>query len=132
MMMKLIKNKTINDVENEFSDAYPFLRVNFYRYVQGQLGSAVRQRLHKSTNLAKAGMLREGIIEISDTMTVRQLEHKLSHDFGLAVQVSRKSGNVWLETTISDYWTLKQQNEHGRELSEPLQNDLTVELPDNI
>jgi hypothetical protein len=37
----------------------------------------------------------------------------------MVVQVSRKSGTLWLETTMTDSWTLGQQNEHGRELSTP-------------
>jgi len=38
--------------------------------------------------------------------------------FGLAAQVFRKSGRVWLETIRTDNWTLNDQNKHGRELSE--------------
>ncbi|MEI9910895.1 MAG: hypothetical protein WDO71_15215 [Bacteroidota bacterium] len=52
-------------------------------------------------------------------MTVGQLEDIFQKQFGLQVQVSRRSGTLWLETTMTDNWTLKQQNDHGRELSEP-------------
>ena len=38
--------------------------------------------------------------------------------YGLGVQVFRKSGNVWLETTVTDSWTLKEQNDQGESLSE--------------
>jgi hypothetical protein len=31
--------------------------------------------------------------------------------------VFRKSGNLWLETTMTDDWTLQQQNDHGYEIS---------------
>ena len=45
--------------------------------------------------------------------------------FSLAVQVFRRSGNLWLETTMTDNWTLRQQNEHGREIStDNKKNDL--------
>jgi hypothetical protein len=33
------------------------------------------------------------------------------------VQVFRKSGNVWLETSATDAWSLKQQNQEGMDLS---------------
>ena len=50
-------------------------------------------------------------------MTVTDFENALMDQFGLSAQVFRRSGNIWLETTITDYWTLKQQNEHGREIT---------------
>ena len=50
-------------------------------------------------------------------MKVEELERILKKDFGLRAQVFRKSGNLWLETTMTDGWTLAQQNYHGKELS---------------
>ena len=128
MIMQLAKNKTVNDVCQEFNNAYPFLRIDFYKYAQGRPGSSVNQKLNRSATLVNAGIRNEGEIEISETMTVRQLEQTFLNRFGLYVQVSRKSGSLWLETTISDSWILKQQNEHGRELSEPVKKD----IPDQI
>jgi hypothetical protein len=43
--------------------------------------------------------------------------------YGLSVQVFRKSGNVWLETSATDNWTLRQQNNEGAELSTQMKND---------
>jgi hypothetical protein len=34
------------------------------------------------------------------------------------VQVLRKSGKAWLEATITDGWTLEEQNIQGEDLSE--------------
>jgi len=119
MILDLKKNKTVCDVRVEFTNEFPFLAIEFYKLVQGRLGSSIRQKMVKSTGLANSGLRREGQLEVLETMTVKQLEKTFIEQFGLLVQVSRKSGTVWLETTISDGWTLKQQNEHGRELSEP-------------
>ena len=52
-------------------------------------------------------------------MTVGELENIFKDQFGANVQVSRKSGSLWLETTLTDKWTLLQQNEQGKELSTP-------------
>jgi len=52
------------------------------------------------------------------------LEKSFYDRFDMLVQVSRKSGSIWLETTMTDNWTLKQQNDHGRELSEPVKKIL--------
>lgn len=115
--MKLFKYNLISEVWLQFNNAYPFLSIDFYKYVQPLQGIATRQKINSATSLANAGMLREGEVDISESTTVRQLEQDFINKFGLAVHVSRKSGNIWLETSISDNWTLKQQNEHGRELS---------------
>ena len=82
-----------------------------------------------ATASAHAGLRQEGQVEVAETMTVKELEKTLRDKFGLTVQVARKSGSIWLETTISDNWTLKQQNDHGSELSEPVKKGL---LPDEV
>jgi hypothetical protein len=38
----------------------------------------------------------------------------LESDYGLHVQVFRKSGNIWLETSVSDHLTLSEQQERAR------------------
>lgn len=78
-----------------------------------------RIKLGHSILLGAAGIGEEGDLSVFDSMTVGQLEKSFLEKFGMLVQVSRKSGSVWLETTMTDSWTLKQQNDHGRELSAP-------------
>jgi hypothetical protein len=57
------------------------------------------------------------------------LEKVFQDNLGLYVQVFRKSGKVWLETTATDNWSLFKQNEEGQELS-VRENNLSEELPD--
>jgi hypothetical protein len=59
----------------------------------------------------------EGDLVFSESTKVRELENDLREGFHLNAQVFRRSGNIWLETTMTDKWTLKQQNEHGKEIS---------------
>jgi hypothetical protein len=129
MILKLAKDRTVSEVLQEFNDAFPFLSINMFKYTKGRLDAAVRQKISKSASLANAGLRQEGQVEISETMTVKELEQTFRDKFGLTVQVSRKSGSIWLETTISDNWTLKQQNDHGSELSGPVKKGL---LPDEV
>jgi hypothetical protein len=103
-------------MQEEFNKAYPFLKIEFYKMMEPGFS---RKLLVPSISIQAAGLKREGILDITDTMTVGQLENAFREMFGLNVQVSRKSGTIWLETTKSDSWTLKQQNDHGRELSQP-------------
>ena len=50
-------------------------------------------------------------------MSVADLEKAFMNKFGLLTQVFRRSGNIWLETSITDGWSLKQQNDLGREIT---------------
>ena len=49
-------------------------------------------------------------------MKVAELENAFAKSFGFAVQVFRKSGNVWLQTTATDDWTLEEQNLKATEI----------------
>ena len=119
MIIEINKNRAIADLQYDFSRLYPFLKLDFYKNTSGKLGSIVKHKLNKTMLLNIAGNQKEGDLEITDFMSVGELEKTFQNRFGMAVQVSRKSGTIWLETTMTDNWTLKQQNEHGRELSLP-------------
>jgi hypothetical protein len=65
------------------------------------------------------GKLRvEGTIHINPDDSVEKLENIFWKDFGLSAEVFRKSGNLWIETSLSNSWTLRLQNEEGKALSE--------------
>ena len=57
-----------------------------------------------------------GTININGLMKVAELESAFFVTFGLAVQVFRKSGKVWLQTTATDDWTLEEQNLKATEI----------------
>ena len=120
-MLHICQQRSINEVQKDFNHQYPFLKIDFYK----NNGSSRRQHLLNSMPIARAGLLKNGDIELNDAMTVGQLEKILRTEFGLSAQVSRKSGALWLETTMTDGWTLKQQNDHGKELSEPARIEKT-------
>ncbi|MFT3826998.1 MAG: hypothetical protein QM731_23945 [Chitinophagaceae bacterium] len=109
-------DKTVAEIQQEFSSNYPFLKVEFFRK-EPPANTLRKQLYHLSLKRAAAGNFKSGELEISDIMTVRELEEQFYTRFGLAVQVFRKSGKLWLETTMTDNWTLKQQNDHGEEIA---------------
>src|SRR5688572_13903668 len=110
MVLQIFKTRSVGDVQHDFSREYPYLRIDFFKQLDGKPGVLVNQQLGKTANLPASGKLREGELEIYDSMTVGQLENAFRERFGIHMQVSRKSGPVWLETTVTDKWTLKQQN----------------------
>jgi hypothetical protein len=118
MTLTILKNKTIQDIQKDFNSHYPFLKLEFYRPSINGFIPLKRQLVH-STILGAAGLKMDGELEINDEMTVGELEKSFLNRFGLNVQVSRKSGILWLETTMTDKWTLQKQNEHGQQISVP-------------
>ena len=119
--MELTINGTryIQEVQHDFNAAYPYLKLEFFRQLVGEPSPASAGNLLKhSLKIQDARRMQQnGVLEVTDSMRVSDLEDELKQRYGLSAQVFRKSGNVWLETTMSDNWTLKQQNDHGREIS---------------
>lgn len=120
MYLEINGERLISEIQKDFCAVYPFLKVEFFkngnirkdRYPANNIiphNQPVKTAWHWKKDL--------GSLAINDDMTVTDLETALIDQFGLSAQVFRRSGNLWLETTITDYWTLKQQNDHGREIT---------------
>ena len=120
MTLDIASTRCISEIQGDFNRQYSYLKIEFYAGSSNSVPPAQRKHLQNSVLVKKAGLTRNGTIEISDYMTVGELENIFRTEFGLFAQVSRKSGILWLETTMTDKWTLKQQNDHGKELSEPV------------
>jgi len=129
MTLQLKKNKTVGDLQSEFNAVFPYLKIDFYKLVHGKPGLSIRQKLPQTALLYTLENSQEGELEVPDTMTVGQLEKTFFDKFRMNIQVARKSGSVWLEPTITDGWTLKQQNEHGKELSEAVTENIIEKKP---
>jgi len=117
---------TINDhrkifaIQEEFNKLLPYLKIEFFAKPHQKGGASPKYLLCQKTKTL--GQCRtnhnKGEITITPQMTVTDLEQNFSDVYGLSIQVFRKSGDVWLETTITDGWTLEKQNEQGKMLSQ--------------
>lgn len=121
MVLYLSCDKMIHDVQQAFSGAYPFLKLEFCRPGMEGPSPVATKRLPATVTLKDAGLKKDGWVDIQNNMTVSELEKLLYYEFGLNGQVSRQSGKLWLETNMTDKWTLQKQNEHGRELTIPFE-----------
>ena len=113
--------KTILELQDEFRALFPYLNLEFYKTQDTDPRLIVRKHLSPTTLLKAAGAKNAGVIEVENDLTVAELEKSLRENFGLVAQVTRQSGTVWLVTTMTDDWTLRQQNEHGREITKGLE-----------
>jgi hypothetical protein len=125
MLIELNEHTTVADIQHQFSTTFPFLKLVFF--LPGQNGVPARKRKYALGDMLLNDISRmkvSGTIDIDAAVTVAALEKILANRHGLPVQVYRRSGNMWIETNITDKWTLAHQNEQGRQLSEPMNNDL--------
>ena len=115
---------TINDhrkiyaIQEEFNSFFPYLKLEFFSKPHKSVGASARKLIkHSSITLGECRAIHEkGNITITPNMKVSSLEEDFASVYGLGVQVLRKSGKIWLVTTVTDGWTLKEQNAQGEEL----------------
>ena len=119
MKIHIHNNTTIADVQRQFGDKFPYLKLEFFSklHKSGQ-ASHLKFRLPADRSLGEIRKTHvEGELEIHPDMRVSELEQLFGTHYDLGVQVFRKSGNTWLETILTDSWTLREQNTEGEFLS---------------
>ncbi len=78
-------------------------------------------------DIVRTGRLtNEGDFRIDSKLPVGEFEQKFLAKYGLNVQVFRKSGNLWMQTTATDSWTLAEQNRKGGASEEAYHEKATV------
>jgi hypothetical protein len=108
----------VAEIQAAFSREYPFLKLEFFEPCHRSVPPKKRKIVSSDTIIGKIkGKEHVGNLEFLPTTTVAELEETLADMFGLSAQVYRRAGNIWIETNITDRWTLEHQNEQGRQLS---------------
>lgn len=117
--MFISDEKTLRQVKQEFQEKFRWLKLEFYNqsHKPGE-GSAVEAHLDDGLTIGEVREIQtEGELSIHGNLKVSSLEQSLREQYGLNVQVFRRSGEVWLQTTSTDDWTLNEQNQKGEEAS---------------
>lgn len=112
----------ISELQKSFSEQFPFLKLEFFKKEEKRLKKQVAPvPVPGHTKMGELNAaIKEDNVELDNNTKVSELETLFTQKLETPVQVFRRSGNLWLETTMTDDWTLQRQNEHGRELSVPL------------
>jgi hypothetical protein len=113
-------NMTLTELKSAFSSLFPYLKWEFFnRHHENQEGSHKKYMITTNPKIVQLNpAIQSGTLQFNSEITVHELEELIWNQCGVDVQVFRKSGNIWLETTVTDQWTLAFQNEQGQELSE--------------
>jgi hypothetical protein len=120
MKLRIAPTRLISEVQDDFNKSFPYLKLEFYQNKNGQKRSTPEIRMPHNKRLGDCqARIADGELEIVKEMKAKDLEKALKEMFGLTAQVFRHSGSLWLQTTVTDDWSLEKQNDHGRELSKP-------------
>jgi hypothetical protein len=113
MKIELASNKTIGEIQAAFSGYFPNLKLAFFSKSHKAYKSSAAKFLiqEKDMPLSKlSSLLQEPkSLLLEQNMPVWQLERLFEEECGLHVQVFRRSGKIWLETSKTDDLTLEQQ-----------------------
>lgn len=120
MYIELNDNTRLKEIQDVFSDFYPYLQMNFYWKTHEKYEtSSMIELVSPDTPI---GNLRRthvsGLLEIQPLNKVADVEREFQQRFGLSVQILRKEKNKWEQTTGMDDFTLKELNEFGRSSSD--------------
>ena len=126
-MVFIINDSTrVLDIQEAFTKMFPFLKLEFYRkgiHASRGIIDIKQPNISKDKTLAEISTItKESQVTVLPEMTVIELENNIKEQFGVNLQVFRKSGNVWLQTSLTDSWTLKEQNHQGELITQQVNN----------
>jgi hypothetical protein len=116
MDIYISEEAVVGDIQKRFQEFYPYLKLAFYPNPHTRREcSPGKEMVSPDTPIDKIRMLHSfGWLDLSYYRIVAAIEHDFSYKYGLSVQILRKSGDLWLETTTTDSWTLEELNAAGR------------------
>lgn len=105
-------NSAWTEIQSSFSKHYPFLKIdcrqNSYR----------RNTIDADPSITQHSFVNQPcIIDISSNRTVSEILYDFKIMLGLDLKVSRKSGKVWNIISLTEDWTLGNQNAEGEFIS---------------
>ncbi len=118
--MLISKESQVRDLQNEFQSLFPYLKIEFYKDHQTSVIPAGRfETINPSSNLSLLRKIKEPVkIDFNSSNKVSEVKAQLKTMLDLNTLIFRKSGSHWIETSLTQDWTLQQQNEEGKLLSE--------------
>jgi hypothetical protein len=119
MEIQISDTRTILDVQSEFNREFPFLKIEFLGIPHNSGVPSLKSHVYNSDRkLSQCRKLHnEGKLKVDGNRSVGNLEKELWEKFGLSALIFRKSGKLWIETSLTESWTLQKQNAEGMEWS---------------
>jgi hypothetical protein len=115
-IIKIDKPTKVSEIKKTFNMQFPFLKIEFFKKKHETNQGSLKKDVI-SDDFTISLIQDDNTIVFSEEMLVSELENQFAEKLKLSVQVFRMSGKSWLETTFTDSWSLKKQNQEGIELS---------------
>ena len=113
MTIQLSAEKTMGEVQSRFSSFFPNLKLAFFSKSHKEFKSSAAKFLIQDKEMLLSALTNKlnepREIALSGDMPVWELERMLEEECGLHVQLFRRSGKIWLETSKTDSLTLDEQ-----------------------
>lgn len=106
LKMFITADSLFADVQREFSQLFPYLRLAFLPGPAGPSASFGDLNPHMAP----------AYLDITYTTTIEELENIFRNFFGINVTVWRKTGNTWMQPSLTRSWLLQQQNDYAAEI----------------
>ncbi|MEQ8363513.1 MAG: hypothetical protein RIF39_13625 [Cyclobacteriaceae bacterium] len=113
-VLKIDEGKSVSGFQKDFTTLFPFLKIEFFKTQNSTLDS----KHHKTYTLLAPNFPLDKTtvsLELSATTSVAQLKALILEKTGISCLVYRKSGSMWIETSLTEDWSLERQN-HEAEL----------------
>lgn len=113
-------SQQLKDIKDDFNSKFPHLKLEFFSE-EHKVGEASSKKSKFDDSLYLKDIRTkhtEGELSLDGHQKTSTFESNFSNHFGVTVQVLRKSGNIWLQTTTTDDWTLAEQEQKGVEFDD--------------
>ena len=129
MELRIYKNTTLREVQEKFTQYFPFLKLKFYMYRRHAENHQHKKELYKGLYLEEtSGFFKEGIVQFTPDTPVAELELAFQIELGLAAKVFRRMDDNWVDTTQTSHLSLAKQNNMGGARVRPQFNLYTLFL----
>lgn len=108
-VLKIDDCKSVSDFQKEFNRLFPYLKIEFFKTATNK----VEGKNYKAIlPLAPSYLvdMKGSSMEINSSTTVAQLKNLFFETLGVTSLIYRKSGTMWIETSLTEDWTLQRQN----------------------
>lgn len=115
--LEISDEKKLKEIKDLFNQKFPHLKIEFFAEEHKE-GEATSFKSMYDDELYLKDIRKEhkdGKLSIDGHNKTSTLESNFKDHYGVNVQVWRKSGNMWLQTTTTDDWTLAEQEKKGEE-----------------
>jgi glycerol-3-phosphate O-acyltransferase len=120
MYIEINDQTTLKDIQQAFSNFYPYLKLEFYRSPHKKYEPSP-DVAHLSREDTLSNILHthvSGLLEIRPMYKVAEVEREFQQRFGIAAQILIQERKSWRQTTGMDDFTLKELNEISRSYSD--------------